>query len=79
MDAITIFDRAQAAEAQRRYCEEHHCPEFAPDDGWCVVCGKNIYDAYTARNSGRTYGICVETAGKKLITSCPHCNASFTD
>ena len=60
--------RLEAAEAQIAFCDEKKYPMFAPRDGWCYRCGGNIYDKITT-----------ETAGKKLITSCPYCNASFTD
>lgn len=58
----------KAAEAQKHYCNTKKCPMFAPMDGYCYRCGSNIYRKYTP-----------EWAGKTLITSCPYCNASFTD
>lgn len=73
------FDAIEAAAAQKRYCDEHEVPQFAPSNGWCNACGRNIYEPYTYRSTGHTYGISVEEAGKRLITCCPHCNASYTD
>ena len=75
-----IFDPAAAAKAQENYCEQHEVPMFAPSNGICDHCGRNIYDPITYRgHENKTYGISVEQAGKRLITSCPHCNASYTD
>lgn len=64
------FNAAEAAEAQAKYCEKNEVPMFAPNNGRCVCCGRNIYDVG---------GISVETAGKKMITGCPFCDASFCD
>lgn len=75
------FDTIDAAAAQKRYCEEHEIPLFAPSNGWCSCCGRNIYEPYPVRRGSETInlGIDVESAGKRLITSCPHCNATFCD
>lgn len=62
------FDRKKAAEAQSKFAQEHECPMFAPIEGWCYHCGRNIYEQ-----------ISVEEAGKRLITGCPHCYHSFVD
>lgn len=58
-------------EAQKKYCSEHGWPSLIPDDGFCPWCGENIF-------KGR-YGIGLETAGSRLITSCPWCRKSFCD
>ena len=51
-----------------------------PSNGWCYSCGRNIYEPYTYRGrEDHTYGITVEEAGSRHITSCPHCNATFCD
>ena len=69
------YNRLEAVAAQKRYCQEHEVPHFAPDDGYCYHCDADIYAPITI--AGRTYGITVEHAGKTLITGCPHCNYSF--
>ena len=58
----------EAIDAQRQYCKEHKYPMFAPNDGFCFSCGKQIY---TRINS--------EYAGKEHITGCPHCSRSYCD
>ena len=69
----------KAAAAQEQYCNEHKLPLFAPKDGTCHCCGRNIYAAF--RTSGDTIigGYSVQYAGERLITNCSWCNASFTD
>ena len=74
------YDVIRAADAQARYCEEHEIPLFAPTNGWCHECGRNIYEPYTYRGQeDRTIGISVEEAGSRHITGCPHCNHTFVD
>ena len=79
METTKVFDPIAAAKAQAQFCEDHELPLFAPDNGWCIACGRNIYEPYTCRrgNETVTYGITVEYAGKKLITGCPFCHTSF--
>ena len=72
------FDPKKAAKAQEDYCEREECPRFAPGDGLCYYCGRNIYLPTNGRN-GTIYGISVEKAGSTLITGCPHCNYSFAE
>ena len=72
------YDATKAIKAQEAYCDEHEIPLFAPRNGWCTSCGRNIYEPYTYRgHEDQTYGITVEEAGSRHITSCPHCNATF--
>ena len=72
------YDATKAIKAQEVYCDEHKIPQFAPRNGWCSSCGRNIYEPYTYRgHEDQTYGITVEEAGSRHITSCPHCNATF--
>jgi len=74
------YDAIAAAKAQEEYCNAHEHPMFAPSNGWCSSCGRNIYEPYTYRGrEDHTYGITVEEAGSRLITSCPHCNRTFCD
>ena len=61
---------------------------FAPKDGICYNCHKQIYaDIEVQRRNWQTgkfektvsHGISVEKAGKVLTTGCPHCHRSFVD
>ena len=72
-----VFNPRLANEAQEKYCKSKDIPHFAPESGICFRCGKNIYEPY--ERDGNIEGIDVETAGKFLITGCPHCIKSFCD
>ena len=77
-----VYDRDKASKAQREYCESNKCPRFAPSDGWCWRCHRNIYDKLEHPTlNGKSYytGITVESAGNHLVTGCPHCNRSYCD
>ena len=68
-----------AIEAQKKFCEEHNVPNFAPAfDGTCFTCHTNIYLRVT-HPSGDITGYTVDYAGKNHITCCPHCHHSFVD
>lgn len=56
--------------AQERYTKQNHDPRFAPEDGFCWSCGKQIY-------GGRGYDL--HRASNELITGCPHCHRSYLD
>ena len=64
------YDTEAAAAAQTNFCDLNKLPIFAPRDGCCWHCGRNIYDVGC---------ITVKQAGERLITSCPHCNYSFVE
>lgn len=71
------FNSSEAREAQDKYCDREGYPHFAPRDGKCWNCNKDIY---TEQNHGRyKTGISLEKAGTTLITGCPHCSWSFCD
>ena len=78
------YDVAKAAEMQREYCGKNGVM-FAPIDGVCWNCHKNIYrpikheNKYTEKNVVTYTGISVEGASRYLITGCPHCSRSFCD
>lgn len=80
-----IFDVEKSIEAQKRYCRENGDLIFAPKDGICWRCRRNIYEKHTKETIflGEieiiTTGIDVEKASTELITGCPHCNKSFVD
>lgn len=71
------YDVIKATKAQKDFCETYKVPMYAPVNGWCWSCGKNIYEPYMV--GGRIVGITAEAAGKRMITSCPHCHATFVD
>lgn len=65
---------ALASIAQRAYCDASGSTYFAPDNGICYHCGRNIYQTY-----GESRGISQDEASHSLITGCPHCNYSFCE
>lgn len=65
-----VFNVVLSKKAQRKYCDENDFPYFAPHDGYCYRCHKNIY---------AEGGFSVEAASNKLITVCPFCRASYCD
>lgn len=71
------FNVAEAIAAQRKYCEEKKMPHFAPRDGVCWRCYRNIYKP--VNHGPYTTGISVEDAGNRLVTGCPHCCRSYCD
>ncbi len=75
------FDVAKACEAQAKLCKEKAFPHFAPTNGVCWGCGRNIYEPQTVTHGERSYsvGSTVESAAKSLITGCPHCHRSYCD
>ena len=62
------FDVSKAIEAQTKLCNERRWPFFAPRNGRCWRCGKQIFDK-----------ISVYEASKSLITGCPLCHHSYVD
>jgi hypothetical protein len=71
------FNINESCKSQSALQKEHNYPQFAPINGICYRCKKQIYSEI---NHG-TYatGIDTESASKSLITSCPHCNMSYCD
>ena len=65
------YDEAKALyEEQKQYCEEHALPMFMNSECSCSRCGHFLFGPN---------GLSRETAGKRLITGCPYCHASFCD
>lgn len=61
------YEQIQAAiEAQCAYCAEHKTPHFAPDNGVCWSCRRQIYEAE-------------HCDGKSYVTGCPWCSRSYCD
>jgi hypothetical protein len=77
MTTTETFDVTLACKAQKKHCDNTGDPHFAPPDGGCYRCSRNIYKQID-RGSYKT-GISVERATKGVITGCPHCNYSFCD
>ncbi|WP_206752690.1 hypothetical protein, partial [Serratia marcescens] len=77
LDVENAFDSESARLAQKKYCEESRAPHFAPLDGICFRCKKDIYTRID--NGVSVTGISVRRAGSQLVTGCPHCNRSYCD
>jgi hypothetical protein len=59
---------------QKKVCQEKGWLHFAPWDGVCFCCNKNIYQNYEfAGMKSQGY------SGKEPITGCPHCSRTYTD
>lgn len=72
-----MFNVEEANKAQDTYCDKNNLPMFAPSTGNCYRCHKNIYLPF--QKGDIVTGISVESAGRRLITGCPHCGKSFCD
>jgi len=71
------FDISKAMQAQKKLQATKGYPHFAPEDGQCYECRKNIYEEID-HGEFKT-GISVEKATNKLITGCPHCHISYCE
>ena len=71
------FNVSEAIAAQKKLQQEKGYPDFAPRDGVCYRCRKNIYSEID--HGDYQTGIWVEKAASELITGCPHCNRSYCD
>jgi hypothetical protein len=58
-----------AIKEQATLCKEKGYPDFAPSNGICFRCQKNIYQDY--ERAGKT--------GLTHVTGCPHCNYSYCE
>lgn len=79
--------------AQNEYWKRTGDPDFAPHNGVCWCCHKQIYqnigykkDQYRdieCNTDGEMVdyvsGISLEKAKNKLVTGCPHCNRSYCE
>lgn len=61
---VTREQVAERVEAQRELCARSRLPHFAPWDGICWSCRRQIYE--------------IED-GRSFVTGCPHCNKSYCD
>ena len=78
LQTTETFDPAKASEAQRKYCEANFMPMFAPSNGVCFRCNRNIYSAEVSPG-GFVSGISVNYASSHPVTGCPFCHISFCD
>lgn len=65
---MTVKEIQEKIEAQKKHCRVNKVPNFAPLDGKCWNCGRQIYDR-----------IDLEDAGSENITGCPYCHTSFCE
>lgn len=72
-----VFSPAAARKAQMEYCKKINAPLFAPNDGVCYRCKKDIYQKQGLR--GYETGISLEKANSTHVIYCPHCNVSYCD
>lgn len=73
-----IFDVPASIAAQKELQQAKNYPDFAPIDGHCYGCRRQIY---VQQDSGHGYktGISLEKASTELITGCPHCHYSYCE
>ncbi len=76
---MKYYDRKAAPAAQKKYCADNGLPRFAPYDGVCCFCRRNIYDKAERYDGSISPGIDIIEAGRTLITGCPHCHRTFCD
>lgn len=65
------FNIGKSVLAQEKLQTSKDYPRFAPPNGICWSCKKNIY--VEIHNGLIKSGIDVERAGTELVTGCPHC------
>lgn len=71
------FSPIAARKAQAEYCLKVNAPHYAPNDGICWRCKKDIYQEQGL--PGYTTGISFGEASSRVIVYCPHCNRSYDD
>ena len=77
--AEPVYDVRTSIICQDNYCEKNGLPHFAPYDGVCYSCHKNIYSPRLIDGTDEYSGIPTYKAGCQLITGCPHCHYSFCE
>ncbi|EQK42736.1 hypothetical protein C672_1680 [[Clostridium] bifermentans ATCC 638] len=77
---------SKCREAQKEYALKNGAPYFAPSDGVCWKCNRNIYQNYEICDFDGIYiykqisdGYSLNRASSELITGCPHCSRSYCD
>lgn len=61
------FTIAESVANQSALCKEEGYPHFAPRDGVCWDCHKNIYEHHH------------ENGGQRHVTGCPWCHWSYCE
>ncbi len=83
MKTTETYDVKKAIEAQKQLQKEKGHPDFAPSNGVCWRCRRQIYSIieHVCDFDGEKYktGISVEKASTELVTGCPHCHYSYCD
>lgn len=64
---IATWTVADACARQREVCARGLLPHFAPDDGVCYSCHRQIYEAPRGLD------------GSSFVTGCPWCFRSYCD
>ena len=65
---MTDKELQEKIDAQKKHCKDNDFPCFAPFDGYCWSCGRQIYEAITLKR-----------AKTDLITGCSFCHHSFCE
>lgn len=76
---MQTFDTELSIQAQSQYCNDNRLPDFAPSDGICYRCDKDIYSPVENRRGDFESGISVEKAASSHVIYCPHCRMSYCD
>jgi len=63
-----MHETQKKIEAQKQLRQSNQWPEFIPGDGFCVKCGKQMFNLITR-----------ESSGMFLLTCCPYCHYSYCD
>jgi hypothetical protein len=70
MKKKTYKEIEKAIITQKKLCDKLGLPHFAPPNGICSECKRQIYQNYND-SSG--------VNGSSLVTGCPHCLKSYCD
>lgn len=71
------FDVQKSIAAQKKFQTEMGYPDFAPANGICYDCKRQIYSEI--EQDGYKSGVSTEKASSDLITGCPHCHHSYCE
>ena len=74
---VTPGEIKKCRDAQEYYVKKR-CTSFAPRDGVCYRCNRNIYQHYEL-SSRVSKGYSLDKSSNSLITGCPHCCISYCD
>jgi len=77
MEKDKVFNIEFSVRYQKEYCESRKFPLFAPENGVCWNCRKNIYEEIKGQYGFTGYD--TERAMLSHITGCPHCHRSYCE